>query len=508
MPMCDLATKVSLGYKLADLGFGTGLYKPSPYVAVKVPVFSFEKLTDVDTHLGPEMKSTGEVLGIGNNLEEALYKGLIASGHQMTKGGGVFITVRDQDKPEIGEIAKKFAKMGFELYATTGTAMVLAKVGLSVKIVDKIHESSVNTITLLESKKVNYVISTSAKGRNPARDSVKIRRKASLLGIPCLTALDTANALADSLMSRYTPENTEILDINKLKDEKQKIKFTKMSACSNDYIYINCFDPENRVPSPEFLSIYLSDRHNGVGGDGVILICPSDRADAEMRMFNLDGSEGMMCGNGIRCVAKYLFDNGIARGKQVGEGRYVLHIDTKSGVKECTAITKNGLVSKVTVDMGKAELAPEKIPVRLEGEKVVDKPVSIDGDVYRITCVSMGNPHCIVFVPSVDKMDLEDLGPKFEHDPMFPQRVNVGFVEVIDETTLKARFWERGSGETMACGTCTCASVVAATLNGFCEKGKDIRVILKGGELKINYTDERVLMTGKTEKIYDGVVEV
>ncbi len=508
VPMCDLATKVSLGYKLTDLGFGTGLYKPSPYVAVKVPVFSFEKLTDVDTHLGPEMKSTGEVLGIGNNLEEALYKGLIASGHKMTKGGGVFITVRDQDKPEIGEIAKKFAKMGFELYATTGTAMVLFKVGLSVKIVDKIHESSVNTITLLESGKVNYVISTSAKGRNPARDSVKIRRKASLLGIPCLTALDTANALADSLMSRYTPENTEIIDINNLKERKQELRFTKMSACSNDYIYINCFDQRNVVASPEFLSIFLSDRHNGVGGDGVILICPSHIADAQMRMFNLDGSEGLMCGNGIRCVAKYLFDKGIAKGEKVGEGQYVLHIDTKSGVKECTVITKNGLVSKVTVDMGKAELSPEKIPVRLEGDKVVDKPISIGGNVYRITCVSMGNPHCTVFVPSVDKLDLEDIGPKFEHDPMFPERVNVGFVEVIDQHTLKARIWERGSGETMACGTGTCAAVVAATLNGYCQKGKDIRVILKGGELKINYTDERVLMTGKAEKIYDGVVEV
>ena len=508
VPMCDLATKVSLGYKLKDLGYGTGLYKPSPYVAVKVPVFSFEKLTDVDTHLGPEMKSTGEVLGIGNNVEEALYKGLIASGHKMNKGGGVFITVRDQDKPEIGEIAKKFAKMGFELYATTGTAMVLFKVGLSVKIVDKIHESSVNTITLLESGKVNYVISTSAKGRNPARDSVKIRRKASLLGIPCLTAIDTANALADSLMSRYTPENTEIIDINNLKTHKQKLKFTKMSACSNDYIYINLFDPENTVSSPEFLSIYLSDRHNGVGGDGVILICPSDKADAEMRMFNLDGSEGLMCGNGIRCVAKYLFDNGIAQGEKVGEGRYVLHIDTRSGVKECTVITKNGLVSKVTVDMGKAELAPDKVPVRLEGERVVNKPISIDGDVYRITCCSMGNPHCTVFVPSVDKLDLENLGPKFEHDPMFPERVNVGFVEVIDKHTLKARIWERGSGETMACGTGTCAAVVAATLNGYCEKGRDIRVILKGGELKIHYTDDRVLMTGKAEKIYDGVVEV
>ena len=508
VPMCDLATKVSLGYKLVDLGFGTGLYKPSPYVAVKVPVFSFEKLTDVDTHLGPEMKSTGEVLGIGNNLEEALYKGLIASGHKMTKGGGVFITVRDQDKPEIGEIAKKFDKMGFAIYATTGTAMVLAKVGLSVKIVDKIHESSVNTITLLESGKVNYVISTSAKGRNPARDSVKIRRKAALLGIPCLTALDTANALADSLMSRYTPENTEIVDINNLKEQKQKLKFTKMSACSNDYIYINCFDPENVVTSPEFLSVYLCDRHNGVGGDGVILICPSDKADAQMRMFNLDGSEGMMCGNGIRCVAKYIFDNGIAKGQKVGEGRYLLHIDTKSGVKDCVAITKNGKVSKVEVDMGRAELSPEKIPVRLEGDRVVDKPISIDGNLYRITCCSMGNPHCTVFMPSVDKLDLDALGPKFENDPMFPQRVNVGFVEVIDDRTLKARFWERGNGETMACGTCTCAAVVAATLNGYCKKGEDIRVILKGGELKINYTDQRVTMTGKAETIYDGEVEV
>lgn len=509
VPMCDLATKVSLGYKLKDLGFGTGLYKPSPYVAVKVPVFSFEKLTDVDTHLGPEMKSTGEVLGLGNSLEEALYKGLIASGHQMRRGGGVFITVRDQDKSEIGEIAKKLAKMDFTLYATTGTAMVLFKAGLSVKIVDKIHEnSSDNTISLLESGKVNYVISTSAKGRNPARDSVKIRRKAALLGIPCLTALDTANALADSLMSRFTPENTEIVDINNLKEEKQKIPFTKMSACSNDYIYINCFDKGNEVASPEFLSITLSDRHNGVGGDGIVLMCPSDKADAQMRLFNVDGSEGMMGGNAIRCVAKYLFDNKLAKGTPAGQGRYTLHIETRSGVKECTVITKNGAAAKVTVDMGQAELSPEKVPVRLEGEQIVNKPVSIDGSVYNITCCSMGNPHCTVFVPSVDKLNLTKLGPLFEFDPMFPQRVNVGFVEVIDSTTLKARIWERGNGETMACGTGTCAAVVAATLNGYCEKGKDIRVILKGGELHVNYTDERVLMTGDTIKVYDGVVEV
>ena len=499
VPMCDLATKVSLGMKLTDLGYGTGLYPTSPYTAVKVPVFSFEKLTDVDTQLGPEMKSTGEVLGIGNNLEEALYKGLIASGSKMNKKGGVFITVRDGDKKEIGEIAKKFDKMGFPLYATTGTASVLAKLGLTVKIVDKIHESPVNTITLLESGKLAYIISTSAKGRNPARDSVKIRRKAALLGIPCLTAIDTANALADSLMSRYTPYNTEIVDINNLKKEKVKLPFTKMSACSNDYIYINCF--ENEVSSPEFLSIYLSDRHNGVGGDGVILICPSDVADAQMRMFNRDGSEGLMCGNGIRCVAKYLFDNGIVK-------KPVINIETKSGIKSCSIMTMNGKAYKITVDMGAAALRPEQVPVKLEGDMIVNKPVIIDGHEYYITCASMGNPHCAVFAPSVDKLDLNAMGPKFEYNPLFPERVNVEFIEVVDERTLKVRVWERGSGETMACGTGACAAVVAATLNGKCEKGEDIRVILKGGDLTVRYTDEKVLMTGGAEKVFDGVVEV
>ena len=464
-----------------------------------MPVFSFEKLTDVDTQLGPEMKSTGEVLGIGNNLEEALYKGLIASGSKMNKKGGVFITVRDGDKKEIGEIAKKFDKMGFPLYATTGTASVLAKLGLTVKIVDKIHESPVNTITLLESGKLAYIISTSAKGRNPARDSVKIRRKAALLGIPCLTAIDTANALADSLMSRYTPYNTEIVDINNLKKEKVKLPFTKMSACSNDYIYINCF--ENEVSSPEFLSIYLSDRHNGVGGDGVILICPSDVADAQMRMFNRDGSEGLMCGNGIRCVAKYLFDNGIVK-------KPVINIETKSGIKSCSIMTMNGKAYKITVDMGAAALRPEQVPVKLEGDMVVNKPVIIDGHEYYITCASMGNPHCAVFAPSIDKLDLNAMGPKFEYNPLFPERVNVEFIEVVDERALKVRVWERGSGETMACGTGACAAVVAATLNGKCEKGEDIRVILKGGDLTVRYTDEKVLMTGGAEKVFDGVVEV
>lgn len=288
-----------------------------------------------------------------------------------------------------------------------------------------------------------------------------------------------------------------------------KLAFTKMQGCANDYIYLDCRKtglPENIAD----LSRKLSARRFSIGGDGIICICgpESPDADATMRIFNADGSEGMMCGNGIRCVAKYLFDNGIAKGQKVGEGRHVLHIDTKSGVKECTVITKNGLVSKVTVDMGKAELAPEKVPVRLEGEKVVNKPISIGGNVYRITCCSMGNPHCTVFVPSVDKLDLEDLGPKFEHDPMFPDRVNVEFVEVIDQHTLKARIWERGSGETMACGTGACASAVAAILCGRCKEGEDIVVKLRGGDLTIRVEGSRVWMTGEAVTVFEGTVTV
>ena len=205
------------------MGYGTGLYKKSPYVAIKVPVFSFEKLINVDTHLGPEMKSTGEVLGIAGTLEEALYKGLIAAGYKMKKDGGVFITVRDSDKNEIAETAKKYADLGFTLYATKGTAKVLAEAGIQAIPVNKIHEDDHNnTIELIESGKIQYVISTSSKGRIPTRDSVKIRRKAVERSIPCLTSIDTANAMANSLRSRYSPYSTELVDINDMRTEQNQ----------------------------------------------------------------------------------------------------------------------------------------------------------------------------------------------------------------------------------------------------------------------------------------------
>ncbi|MHC1693692.1 MAG: carbamoyl-phosphate synthase large subunit [Eubacteriales bacterium] len=498
VPMIELATKASLGERLTDLGYGTGLYKSSPYVAAKVPVFSFEKLTDVDTHLGPEMKSTGEVFGIGKGVEEALYKGLIAAGYKMQKKGGVFITVRNSDKREIADIARKYAELGFTLYATEGTAAVLTKTGLKVTTVGKIHESGEdNATTLLESGKVNYIISTSAKGRDPQRDSVKIRRKASITGIPCLTSLDTANAVAESLMSGYSEINTELVEINNLREDKVRLEFTKMHGCGNDYIYIDCMERE--IAYPESLSILLSDRHFGIGGDGIILICSSEKADAKMRIFNLDGSEGKMCGNGIRCVAKYLYDNKIIKNLS-------MDIETLSGIKHLELFTQNGSVSRVAVDMGKAELVPARIPVKLPGESVINYPVSIGGQDYRITCVSMGNPHCVVFCDSTDALDLCSIGPEFEMNAIFPERVNTEFVQIVDDHTIKMRVWERGSGETMACGTGACAAAVASILNGYCRKGEDIKVILLGGELIINYTDERVTMTGEAKKVFEGSV--
>jgi carbamoyl-phosphate synthase large subunit len=284
-----------------------------------------------------------------------------------------------------------------------------------------------------------------------------------------------------------------------MRSERMRLNFTKMQTCGNDYIYINCFDVE--INSPESLSVLLADRHYGIGGDGIVLIMRSKIADARMRMFNLDGSEGKMAGNSIRCVAKYLYDNNIVKNLQ-------MNIETSSGIKSLDLNTQYGLVSSVKVNMGLAELSPGKIPVKIEGDSVVAKPVNINGTEYPITCVSMGNPHAVVFCDHVDNFDVSGIGPQFEKDPLFPDRINTEFVEVMGRNHLKVRVWERGIGETLACGTGACASAVAAVLNGHCDKGADIKVQLPGGDLIINYTDTAVLMTGDCKKVFDGTVEI
>ncbi len=276
-------------------------------------------------------------------------------------------------------------------------------------------------------------------------------------------------------------------------------KFYKMQGIGNDYIYFDCMkEPLN---NPEELAVRLSDRHFGIGGDGIILLCPSDIADCRMRMFNLDGSEGKMCGNGIRCVGKLAHDLGYVKGDSV-------KIETLSGVKTL-ALNKgaDGKVRSARVDMGAPVLRGEDIPSTYSGETVVNVPIEVDGKTFGATLVSMGNPHCVVFADP-DTVGLEHFGPLFERHPAFPERINTEFVRVIDKNRLKMRVWERGSGETLACGTGACASAVAAVLNGCCQKNSEISVFLLGGELRITYTDETVYMEGPAELVFTGEIEI
>ncbi len=280
------------------------------------------------------------------------------------------------------------------------------------------------------------------------------------------------------------------------------LKFTKMHGIGNDYVYINAID--QKIENPNALALKLSDRRFSIGGDGVILICSSDVADAKMRMFNADGSEGKMCGNGVRCVGKYVYDNLIE-----DKSRDTVSIETLSGIKTMKVTATDGKAELLEVDMGKAQLKACEIPVIYEGEeKVIAKPLLVNGKEHIVTCVSMGNPHCVTFVDDVDSLELEKIGPYFEKHSAFPEQVNTEFVKVIDDKTLQMRVWERGSGETWACGTGACATAVAAVENGYCKKGEDITVHLRGGDLVINYTDERVLMTGPATKVFDGEIEV
>lgn len=275
-----------------------------------------------------------------------------------------------------------------------------------------------------------------------------------------------------------------------------ELRFTKMQGCGNDYIYFSAFDGE--LPPYAELAKTLSDRHFGIGGDGVIVLCPSEKADAQMRIFNEDGSEAEMCGNGIRCAAKFLYDEGLVR-------KPVMQIETGAGIKEvCLHFSGENSVIGATVDMGKACFQPSRIPVNLDGESVVGREVEINGATYALTCVSMGNPHCVVFVADPNALELPAVGSVFEHHPLFPNRINTEFVRVIDRTHLQMRVWERGSGETLACGTGACAAVSAAVANGFCPAGEEITVSLRGGELVITYTEEKVVMQGNAVTVFRG----
>ena len=279
------------------------------------------------------------------------------------------------------------------------------------------------------------------------------------------------------------------------------LTFSKMHGIGNDYIYINCF--QETVTDPEKLSIFMSNVRFGVGSDGLVLILPSEVADFRMRIFNADGSEAMMCGNATRCVGKYVYEHGMTDKTEVS-------LETNSGIKYLTLYVNEATnkVDAVKVDMGKAILKPAEIPVADDGDRFIAKPVVVDGVSYDMTCVSMGNPHAVVFLPEIDSLDLEKMGPSFEHHPLFPNRVNTEFIRVIDDHTLQMRVWERVSGETFACGTGACAAAVASVLNGYCKREQEILIHLRGGDLRIIYhNDESVTMIGPATFIFEGKME-
>ena len=279
------------------------------------------------------------------------------------------------------------------------------------------------------------------------------------------------------------------------------MKFTKMQGIGNDYVYVDCF--QETVNNPSAVAKFVSDRHFGIGSDGLILVKPSDVADCEMDMYNLDGSQGAMCGNGIRCVAKFAYDKGIVHKKNIS-------VATKSGIKYLELTVKNNKVSSVKVNMGSPILNAKTIPVVSEKEQVINEPLIVNGKTYHITAVSMGNPHAIVYMDDVENLDIAEIGPAFENHINFPDRINTEFVKVIDRHTLQMRVWERGSGETLACGTGACAVAVASTLNGLVDEDVPVTVKLLGGDLEIlwNRQENLIYMTGPATTVFEGEIDL
>lgn len=277
------------------------------------------------------------------------------------------------------------------------------------------------------------------------------------------------------------------------------MKFTKMQGCGNDYVYINGFEETIEKEKKPELVRRLSERHFGIGSDGVIFINPSEIADFEMEMYNADGSRSEMCGNGIRCVAKYVYDK-----KMTTQQEFT--IESFGKIKNITIIVDNGIAKLIKVGMGKPELRTECIPAIYDAEKIIAEPIEVDGAIWKGTCVSMGNPHVVFFVEDVKHMDLEKIGPKFENHPMFPNRTNAEFVKVLDENTVEMRVWERGTGETMACGTGCCATAVACILNG--KTGNKVLVKVLGGEILVEWDQnaDEIYMTGPGEFVFEGEI--
>jgi len=412
----------------------------------------------------------------------------------------VYMTINDQDKLDLLTIAKKFGDLGCTMYATKGTAKVINDLGFNCTVVDRLSATD-TVIKLMDEGKIDYVVYTGKTDMESINDFIKLHHHAILLGITVLTALDTANALADIIASKFTENNTELVDINALRTEKLKLNFTKMQSCGNDYIVFD--NRDGKITCPESIAVNYVIPHYGIGGDGIVLIENSSVADAKMRIFNCDGKEAPMGGNAVRFVGKYLYEKGIVRKND-------MRIETANGVVcDVKVYPFSGKVNSASVILGKAELAGKKIPCVWDEEQIVGKTINVGGLDYKITLVNVGNPHCVIFSDKVDAVNVAAIGPEFENCEYFPEGINTEFVRVVNKVTLKMRVWERGSGETWACGTGACAAVVAAVLAVYCEKDTNVTVKLRGGDLTVNYhSDDTVELMGSVKTVYEGTLEI
>ncbi len=498
VPMVDLATRIMVGAKLKRLGYGTGLYKNSPYVAVKVPVFSFEKLNDVNSQLGPEMKSTGEVLGIGKTIEEALFKGLVSAGFNMkhpTKRNpsGIYFTINDQDKFEIVNIVKKFADLGLTFYATKGTAQVIRSLGIECTEVARLSTND-EIFKLMDDGKIDYIVYTGKTDIESITNYISLHHHAILLGITVLTSLDTTNALADVIAGRYNQFNTELVDINHLRTEKLKLEFIKMHSCGNDYIFFN--NMEGRITCPESLAINFADRHCAIGGDGIILVEKSHIADAKVRVFNRDGSDAGLAANAIRIAAKYLYDNNMVGGD-------VVTLESGGEVAALTVSCFNNEASSVCVNLGQAKLTDVAMP----GISTYKKYGGSDERAHK---VMLGKNHLVIFLDKIDDVDFDDLTQELSAYPELYGDVDfVECVRVVNNVTVRMRVFGKVNGETWSCGTAAASAAVAAIERGDCTKDELITVKVKGGDLfvKIN-KNGYVEVDGPVKQAFKGIIEI
>ena len=499
VPMVDLATRIMVGAKLKRLGYGTGLYKNSPYVAVKVPVFSFEKLNDVNSQLGPEMKSTGEVLGIGKTIEEALFKGLVSAGFNMkhpTKQNpsGIYFTINDQDKFEIVNIVKKFADLGLTFYATKGTANVIRSLGIECTEVARLSSND-EIFKLMDEGKIDYIVYTGKTDIESITNYISLHHHAILLGITVLTSLDTTNALADVIAGRYNQFNTELVDINHLRTEKLKLQFNKMHSCGNDYIFFN--NMEGHITCPESLAINFADRHYAIGGDGIILIEKSDVADAKVRVFNRDGSDAGMAANPLRIAAKYLYDSKMVQGEEVT-------LESDGGVVKLTVSCFNNEASSVCVNLGCARMSKIELP-----ELALYKKWGGNGSSgYKI---ALGKNHLVTFCDKIDDVDFEDFTQEINaaDNALYQNADFIECVRVVNNVTVRMRVFGKVNGETWSCGTAAVAAALAAIDRGDCRRGEIITVKVKGGDLFVRINDDGTTeVDGPVKQAFKGIIEI